>query len=152
MVKVLVILSKLGDPKVKSDDLSGWLSGCDLYQVMHEEPGLNYRVRLAKTDGRKLGDYNWGDVWVLIVMAEYLRLLRGSILVLSHLLLLNRLLEVWGGQSLHMVDHYIVRVCWRIDLNYFLNFLLAVEVCLLLLNPITEVVRPFFKLELLRLF
>ena len=61
---------------------------------MHEEPGLNYRVRLAKTDGRKLGDYNRGDVWVLIVMAEYLRLLRGSILVLSHLLLLNRLLEV----------------------------------------------------------
>lgn len=152
MVKVLVIFSELRDPKVKSDDLGGWLSGCDLYQVMHKEPGLNYWVRLAKTDGCKLGDYNWCDVWVLVVMAEYLRLLRGPILVLSHLLLLNRLLEVWGGQSLHMVDHNIIRVCWRINLNYFLNFLLAVEVRLLLLNPITKVVGPLFKLELLRLF
>ena len=51
-----------------------------------------------------------------------------------------------------MVDHNIVRICWRIDLNYFLNFILAEEVRLLLLNPITEVVGSLFKLELLRLF
>jgi len=57
-----VVLSETGDSEVESDDLGATLSACDLDQVMHEEPGLDGLVDLAKADGCKLRDHDRGNL------------------------------------------------------------------------------------------
>lgn len=121
---------------------------------MHEETGLNTVVSLAKADRRELGDNYRGYVTVLLVVAVDLWRVRVllallQLLVLNHLLLLDRLLEVARSQSLYVVDDYVVCILWRVNLDDLLNLVLLGEIWLLLLNAVAQVVRSLLKKELL---
>lgn len=121
---------------------------------MHEETGLNTVVSLAKADRRELGDNDRGYVTVLLVVTVDLWRVRVllallQLLVLNHLLLLDRLLEVAGSQSLYVVDDYVVCILWCVNLDDLLNLVLLGEVWLLLLNAVAQVIRSLLKEELL---
>lgn len=121
---------------------------------MHEEAGLNTVESLTKADRRELGDYDCGDVSVLLVVTVDLwrvRILLAflQLLVLNHLLLLNRLLKVAGSQSLDVIDHNVVCISRRVNLDDLLNLVLLGEVWLLLLNAVAQVIRTLLKKELL---
>ena len=121
---------------------------------MHEETGLNTVVSLTKADRRELGDYDCGYVTILLVMTVDLWRVRVllaflQLLVLNHLLLLDRLLEVAGSQSLDVIDDYVVCILRRVNLNDLLNLVLLGEIWLLLLNAVAQVIRSLFKKELL---
>ena len=121
---------------------------------MHEETGLNAVVSLAKADRRELGDNDRGYVTVLLVVTVDLWRVRVllaflQLLVLNHLLLLDRLLEVAGSQSLYVVDDYVVCILWCVNLDDLLNLVLLGEVWLLLLNAVAQVIRSLLKEELL---
>ena len=79
-------------------------------------------VSLTKADRRELGDYDCGYVTVLLVVTVYLWRVRVllaflQLLVLNHLLLLDRLLEVARSQSLYVVDDYVVCILWCVNLD-----------------------------------
>jgi len=121
---------------------------------VHEETGLNAVVSLAKADRRELGDNDRGYVTVLLVVTVDLWRVRVllaflQLLVLNHLLLLDRLLEVAGSQSLYVVDDYVVCILWCVNLDDLLNLVLLGEVWLLLLNAVAQVIRSLLKEELL---
>lgn len=121
---------------------------------MHEETGLNTVVSLAKADRRELGDYDGGYVTVLLVVTVDLWRVRVllallQLLVLNHLLLLDRLLEVARSQSLYVVDDYVVCILWCVNLDDLLNLVLLGEIWLLLLNAVAQVIRSLLKEELL---
>ena len=77
---------------------------------------------------------------------SHLSLLRVFVL---HLLLLDGLLQVAGGQPFDVVNHNVVCFCGSIYLNDLGNLVLTGDVALLLLYAVTEVVGPFLQLELL---
>ena len=61
-------------------------------------------------------------------------------LQLSHLLLLDGLLQMTGGQPLHMVYHYVIGVCRVVNFNYSLDFTLILTIVLELLNAIAQII------------